>query len=356
MTNTNLLCEFLTNPFGDEQKARELLSELDNRPPSDAELERGLFCFQIAFYFLACLALTARIEDSSLQNKSIDQLNDRVRAFYARRELQVQFSEFIVTPDERDRFIAVLRQQLDQPAGTRVEATPMATTMLALFDFAVVHRLCEYVDAIDQSNRPRKLCLVAEQVLFHYGAKKYRPAAVAVIADFLAVHYNIVSAIVVSGMRAVDAAQAEGEDALMPMPLTPGMPDVTEKRPSKIYLAGMYVLRLVEDVGPIGGGDVIRYRYVLAVCDKRRSLPICFVTLEDSSSISNVLGVFEQNGSHSNYGTLGGRNLQEFMGKGMGLIRHRYDLGEIKEVVPQSQRQSRWRFWQNNGTVARTAA
>jgi len=34
MTNANLLCEFLTNPFGDEQKARELLSEIDNRPVS----------------------------------------------------------------------------------------------------------------------------------------------------------------------------------------------------------------------------------------------------------------------------------------------------------------------------------
>jgi hypothetical protein len=138
MTNANLLCEFLTNPFGDEQKARELLSEIDNRPVSDAELERGLFCFQIVFYFLACLALTAHIEDSSLQKKSIDELNDRVRAFYARRELQAHVSEFIVTPAERDRFIAVLRQQLDQLDGTRVEVTPPATTMLALFDFVVV--------------------------------------------------------------------------------------------------------------------------------------------------------------------------------------------------------------------------
>jgi hypothetical protein len=357
MTNTNLLCEFLTNPFGDEQKARELLSEIDNRPLSDAELERGLFCFQIAFYFLACLAITARIEGSSLQKKSIDQLNDRVRAFYARREPQVQFSKFVVSPAERDRFIAVLRQQLDQSGGTRVDAPPPATTMLALFDFVVVHRLCEYVDAIGQSNRSRRLYLVAEQVLFHYGAKKYPPAAVVVIADLLAVNYNTVSAIIVSGLRAVAAPQTEDEDAFMPMPLSPRMPDVTDKRPSKIYLAGMYVLRLVEDVGPIGGGDIIRYRYVLAVCDKRRSLPVCFVTLEDSSSISNVLGVFEQNGSHSNYGALQGRNLlREFIGNGMGLIRDRFHLGEIKELVPRSQRQSRWRLWQNNGTVARTAA
>src|SRR5258708_37252257 len=117
MTITSLLCEFLTNPFGDEHKARELLSEIDNRPPSDADLERGLFCFQIAFYFLACLAITARIEDSSLQKTSIDQLNDRARAFYARKKLQVQLCEFVVSPAERDRGIAVLRQQPAQPSG-----------------------------------------------------------------------------------------------------------------------------------------------------------------------------------------------------------------------------------------------
>ena len=343
MTSTNLLCEFLTNPFGDEQKARKLLSEIDERPLSDAELERGVFCFQIAFYFLACLAITARIDDTSLQKGAIDQLNDRIRALYSRSELQVQFSEFIVSPAERERFIAVLRQQLDQPGGTRVDTTPPATTMLALFDFVFAHRLCEYVDAIDQSNHPGRLYPVAEQVLFHYGAKKYPPGAVAAIADLLAVNYNTVSAIVVSGLRAVDAPQTGDEDAFVPMPLTPRMPDVAEKQPSRIYLAGMYVLRLVEDVGPVGGGDIIRYRYVLAVCDRRECLPLCLVTLEDSSSISNVLGVFEPTGSHSNYGTLRGRNLlQEFMGRGMSLIRYRFNLGEIKELVPRPQRQSRW--------------
>ena len=175
MTSTNLLCEFLTNPFGDEQKARELLSEIDNRPLSDTELERGLFCFQIAFYFLACLAITARVEDPSLQKTSIDQLNDRARAFYARNKLQVQLCDFVVSPAERDRGIAILRPQPDQPGGAGIDATPaattLATTMLALFDLVVAHRLREYVDAIGRSDRPRKLDLVAEQLLFLYGAK-----------------------------------------------------------------------------------------------------------------------------------------------------------------------------------------
>ena len=270
------LCEFLTNPFGDEQKPASCYRKSTTvRYPTP--IERGLFCFQIAFFFLACLAITARVEDSAHQKQSIDQLNDRARAFYARKKLPVQLCELVVSPAERERGISFLREQPDQPGGAGIDATPPATTMLALFDLVVAHRLREYVDAIGRSSRPRKLYLVAEQLLFHYGARTYHPAAVAVIADLLAVNYNTASAIVASGSPAADIPRTEDEDAFMPLPLTPRMPDVTEKRPSKTYLAGMYVLRLVEDVGPIGGGDVIRYRYVLAVCDKRRSLPMCFV-------------------------------------------------------------------------------
>jgi len=346
MTKTSLLCEFLTNPFGDEQKACELLSEIENRPLSDAELERGLFCFQIAFYFLARLAITAHIEDSSLQRDSIDQLHDRIRAFYAYTGLKVKFSEFVVSPAERDQFIAILRRQLDEQARTRADTFQLTTTKLALFDFVGVRRICEYHDAMGQANRLHKFYVVAEQVLFHYGAKKYHAVPVEVIAALLLANYNIVSNIVISGSPAVDAPQTEDEDVFQPMPLSPSMPDVTRKQPNKIYLASIYVLFLLEDVGPIGGGDFIRYRYVLAVCDKRRNLPVCFITLEDSPSVSNVLCVFERNGSHSNYGSLRGHNLlREFISKGMGLIRYRFDLGEIEELAPRQQRQSRWKFW-----------
>src|ERR1700752_1848833 len=134
MTSTNLLCEFLTNPFEVDQKARELLSEIDNRPLSDVELERGLFCFQIAFFFLACLAITARVEDSAHQKQSIHWLHDRVRAFYARNKLPVHLFELVVTPAERERGISLLREQPDQLGGAGIDATPPATTMLALFD------------------------------------------------------------------------------------------------------------------------------------------------------------------------------------------------------------------------------
>jgi|SRR5215510_5472292 len=366
MIDVDLLCEFLANPFGDEKKAREFLSEIGGRPPSDAELARGLFCFQLAFYFLACFAITTRIDDSSLQTEAIDQLNARVRAFYAREGSRVQFSEFVVSPDERDRFISVLHQQLNQ---TRLDATPPAETMLALFDFVVVHRLREYVDAMGQSNGPRRLYLVAEKVLFHYGAQNCHPAAVGLIANLLAAGHDAVSATVAPDLHAVDAPRIDDTDtetdtdteadtdAVMPMPFSQRMPNIVGKRPIKTYLAGAYVLRLVEDIGPVGGRAIIRYRYVLALSDKRTNLPVCFVALENSSSISNVLGVFEQNGSHSNYGVLQGRDLlPEFMTKGMSLIMDRFHLSEIEELVPRSQGPSRRKFWQGKGAVARTAA
>src|SRR5262245_24322124 len=152
MTNTDLLCELLINPFGHEQEARELLFKIDNHPPSDAEIERGLFCLQIALYFLACLTIMARIENPSLQKRSIDRLNDRARAFYAQSESQVAFSDFVVSSTERDRLIAALGPQSDEPDTTRGDASPARTTMLALFDLVVAHRLCEYVDAMAQSN------------------------------------------------------------------------------------------------------------------------------------------------------------------------------------------------------------
>jgi hypothetical protein len=69
------------------------------------------------------------------------------------------------------------------------------------------------------------------------------------------------------------------------------------------------------------------------------------VTLENSTSIANVLCVFEQSGSHSNYGSLHGHDpAQEFMGKAVILLGDRFELGEIEEQslsVPPRRRR-RW--------------
>ena len=122
-----------------------------------------------------------------------------------------------------------------------------------------------------------------------------------------------------------------------------------------MYLAGEYLLLLVENVGPIGARASINFRYVLVVCDRRRELPKCFITLENSKSISNVLCVFEPNGSHSNYGALPGRNvLKEFLDKGMDLMRCRFDLGEIEELSSTRQPHSScWKVIQGRRRIAR---
>ena len=124
------------------------------------------------------------------------------------------------------------------------------------------------------------------------------------------------------------------------------MPNVSHKPPSRIVKAGKYLLLLVENVVPMNSRLAVRFRYVLVVCDRRNSRPVCFVTLENSPSISNVLCVFEVNGSHWNYGALTGSDLlAEFMDKAMLLVRRRFALGEIEEVSRQPpSRRSRWKF------------
>src|SRR5438477_8554861 len=101
MIAAKLLCELITNPFGNEDKARELLAEIEGRDLSAAELERGQFSFQIAFYFVALLAIEASIADPSVGTAFLHQLHDRIRAFYARAASRLRFPELIVSSAER---------------------------------------------------------------------------------------------------------------------------------------------------------------------------------------------------------------------------------------------------------------
>jgi hypothetical protein len=345
--STKLLCEFLTNPFGDAQQAREFLSQIEGRSVSDAELDRGEFCFQIAFYFLACLAITAHIDDPLVQKGCINRLYDRVRGYYGHTGSTAKFSDLIVAAAERDQFIAGLRELSEKTGEGHDDPARMSMTKLGLFDLVGLRRLCEYHRVMGPPNFQLTFYLVSEHLLLHYGGKKYHPAVVAVIADLLSANYNVLSRLVVSSLRATEAPSGEHvaappaapESCFESIPLVPGMPDIAGKPPSRTYSAGQYVLLLVEDVGPIGAGGPIRFKYILAVCDQRNRRPLCFVTLENSSSISNVLCVFEPNGSHSNYGTLQGHNvMQEFIAKGIDLIRDRFDLGEVEELSPRRRR------------------
>lgn len=351
----NLLCEFLTNPFGNVEQAHELLSQIEGRSIYDIELQRGKFCFQIALYFLACLAIAAHVNDPSLQKTCINRLYDRVRGFYARTNLTVKFFDFIVAAAERDQFATGLRELLEKVGETHGDISRAVVTKLGIFDLVGVRRLCDYHGVLGLPNSQVRFYLIAERLLLHYSGKRYHSAVVAVITDLLSANYNILSKIVLSDLHPVNSRDTEPAEPSASLLLDPSLPDIANKQPSKVYLAGKYLLLLVENVGPIGERRAIRFRYVLAVCDRQRKLPTCFVTLEDSASISNVLCVFEANGLHLNYGALQGRDvLNEFIGKGVHLMRNRFDLGEIEELsAPRQPHRSWWKFFRRSGDGSR---
>jgi hypothetical protein len=342
MITAKLLCEFTTNPFGNQQKARELLSEIEGRDLSDAEIERAEFSFQIAFYFLALLAIEAHIADAAAQRTFLFQLHDRIRAFYAQALARITLDQLLASPAERDQIEAALSADPDQ---FRSGVGPLMTaTRLTLFDLAGVSRIDGYHDATCGANGRDRFAILAERVLFHCGGRTYHPVVVATVTDLLSASYNIASEIVTAGLAAIDSRQIESESTSQSLLLVAGMPDLSDKRPTRAYSAGRYLLLLFEDALPIGGKPGIKFKYVLALCDRKDRRPACFVTLENSSSIANVLCVFERGGSHSNYGSLQGQSpSREFLGKGMVLLGDRFDLGEIEEHSLETHpRRRRW--------------
>src|SRR5215471_18921023 len=138
MIAAKLLCEFVTNPFGNEGKARELLSEIEGREVADAKLARGQFSFQIALYFVALLAIEANIGDASVRRTFLGQMHERIRAFYA----------------------------------------GAASTVLV-----GLRRLFEYRDAIKGSNPGDGFYILAQRVLLHYSSCRQHPVVVATIAE-----------------------------------------------------------------------------------------------------------------------------------------------------------------------------
>src|SRR5215471_12135209 len=180
MIAAKLLCEFVTNPFGNEGKARELLSEIEGRELSDAELERGQFSFQVALYFVALLAIEANIADASVRRTFLGQMHERIRAFYAASTVLIR--ELMVSPS-------------DSMGGC---AAPMTATALVSFDLVGWRRLFEYRDAIKGSNPGDGFYILAQRVLLHYSGLRHHPVVVATIAELLLANYNIASQIVSS--------------------------------------------------------------------------------------------------------------------------------------------------------------
>jgi hypothetical protein len=349
MITAKLLCEFTTNPFGDQQKARELLSEIERRDLSNAELARAEFSFQIAFYFLALLAIEANVDDRSVQRAFLFPLHDRIRAFHAQALLPIGLDQLLASAIERDQIEIALRQGPDGSGRDVGLISQMIATRLTMFDLAGVRRIDGYHDALSRANGRDRFSVLAERVLFDYGARGYHPVVVATVAELLSANYNIASEIVTAGLAALNSRQSESDPAFQPLLLAPGMPNLADKRPIKSYSAGRYQLLLFEDARPLGAKIGIRFRYVLALCDKNERRPACFVTLENSSSISNVLCVFERGGSHSNYGSLAqdlpqALVLHEFLGKGLILLGDRFELGEVEENTFQML-PARRRWW-----------
>jgi hypothetical protein len=345
MIDTRILVDFITKPFPNEKGARELLAAIQNRPLSGTEFERALFCFQIAFYFLTWLAISNLIEDSLVQKNTVDELHNQIREYYSNSTASVRFSDLIVAPTERELFVESLRQQLNEVDKTRIDVSAPTTSKLTLFDFIGIPRLREYHAAMEKPTL-HKFYAVTEQLLFHYGAKKYESVPVMALANLLLGNFASASEMVGSLLQLQSNARDGVSDSIEPMPFSPSIPDITQKPPIQTYASDAYVLFVTQDVSPIGGIGFIEYKYVIAVFDKRENKPLCFVTLESSPVTSNILCVFENNGTHSNYGALEGPNfLQEFMQKGMKLVRERFRIGELAELAIKQQQRSWWKFW-----------
>src|SRR5262245_23210694 len=185
VTNTRRLCEFVTNPFGNEQKARELLAEIEGRDLSAIEFARGEFYFQIAFYFVALQAVGAALVDSSVRNAFLNQLHERVRAFYACATSPVSLAEFTASSAERDLIEVALRRMPCAPAPAD------AASKLVLFDLVGMPRLAQY-----RQLATADFGALAQLLLLHYGGRPYHPVVIEVVADLLATNYIIAREIV----------------------------------------------------------------------------------------------------------------------------------------------------------------
>jgi hypothetical protein len=182
---------------------------------------------------------------------------------------------------------------------------------------------------------------LAQLLLLHYDGRPHHPVVIDVVADLLATNYIIACEIVESSLQVINTWASAREGTLPPLPLGPGVPDLVGREPRRAWPAGCHTLLLFEDVAPIGARAGWRFRYVLALCEGAARQPLCLVTLENSRSLANILCVFENSGAHSNYGSLEGRGLREFMGKALILLRDRFDLQEFENVRADGHR--RWR-------------
>lgn len=92
-------------------------------------------------------------------------------------------------------------------------------------------------------------------------------------------------------------------------PFSPSLPDITRKDSSRVFRLGDFMALLVKDTVPVsqrvGFGPLpfpLTYPYAMVLFDPRAKAPLCFVTLEKGLAAHPFLGMFRQNGEHSNLG------------------------------------------------------
>lgn len=91
-----------------------------------------------------------------------------------------------------------------------------------------------------------------------------------------------------------------------PVPFSPNLPDVSAAQAERSFCSDTCVAVFIRNVKPwasrLSDESLLSYPFVLLVL-KPDLGPIYFVTLEESSSGSKHLGVFDGTGAHLNYGS-----------------------------------------------------
>lgn len=337
----------------------DLIPSVTSSRATREQIERVEFCLQIADYFLAWKALNEMIREAPLKKAAIEELHDKIREFYESDRSRVRVINFIVSPEEIERFVSMVRTNIRDQAAP-VNIGELTSSKLTIFDTVAVERLRQY-GAKTAGSGGERLGEVAGLVISHALGGKVDTARASVprsiLGNVLLGNYTVAQEIVartkdLRGDRGVSSAtnpQNPGHGKIArdapasPIPFSPSLPDITKKNPMTTFSDGDYTMFIIEDVDPMGGGGFIKYQYVAALF--RRNVPVCFVTLERSSVISNVLCVFENDGTRSNHGQLNESNLaQEFMARSKELMRQRFAIGDLKEVQRQQERRPWWKW------------
>lgn len=145
---------------------------------------------------------------------------------------------------------------------------------------------------------------------------------------------------------------------LKPILMSPNMPDVTKRDPSRTFSAEHLLIFLVSDIQPIGGPGILQYPLVMVVIDRRIGKQVFFVTLEESlltEAKSQMLCVFANDGRHINLGRFSSQDVEDdFVKRAKDIITEEFTVSNIKEIrAPHfDKKQSTMKFFSGNQTIS----